>query len=87
MHGTITSGFRVEWRPLADLASVAAEWRALAARALEPRHGQPSHRRPPVFGRDAGAGLVWSGRGRAARLGFFPRVERHRRHRAAGAVG
>jgi len=27
---------RVEWRPLAGLAGIAPEWRALAARALEP---------------------------------------------------
>ncbi len=31
MHGTIESVFRVEWRPLAELGAVAAEWRALAA--------------------------------------------------------
>ena len=36
MHGTIESRFRVEWRPLAELAALASEWRALASRALEP---------------------------------------------------
>ena len=30
------SSVRVEWRPLAELGAIAAEWRELAARALEP---------------------------------------------------
>ena len=82
MHGTIESVFRVEWRPLAELAAIAADWRALAARALEPNvFYEPSFAlaAAPVFGRDAGAGLVWSA-GAAPRLvGFFPaRLERRR---------
>jgi hypothetical protein len=36
VHGTIESTLEVEWRPLAELASIAPEWRALAARALMP---------------------------------------------------
>jgi CelD/BcsL family acetyltransferase involved in cellulose biosynthesis len=82
VHGTITSGFRVEWRPLADLASVAAEWRALAARALEPNvFYEPAFAlaAAPAFGRDAGAGLVWSAEAPRRLVGFFPaRIERHR---------
>ena len=82
MHGTIESVFRVEWRPLADLDSVADEWRALAALALEPNvFYEPAFARAgaPVFGRDAGAGLVWSRTMPPRLLGFFPaRIERRR---------
>ena len=63
MHGTIDSLFRVEWRPLADLDAIATEWRDLAGRALEPNvFYEPSFALAagPVFGRDSGAGLVWS---------------------------
>jgi CelD/BcsL family acetyltransferase involved in cellulose biosynthesis len=82
VHGTIEQAFRVEWRPLGELAAVAAEWWALAARALEPNvFYEPAFARAaaPVFGKDVGAGLVWS-RGSPARLlGFFPaRIERRR---------
>jgi CelD/BcsL family acetyltransferase involved in cellulose biosynthesis len=82
VHGTIDTGYRVEWRPLAELASLADEWRALAARALEPNvFYEPAFAlaAAPVFGRDAGAGLVWS-RGNPARLlALFPaRIERRR---------
>jgi len=82
VHGTIESAFRVEWRPLGELCSVAAEWWALAARALEPNvFYEPAFARAaaPVFGNGVGAGLVWS-RGTPARLlGFFPgRIERWR---------
>ena len=63
MHGTIEQVFRVEWRPLAELAAIAAEWRALAARALEPNvFYDPAFAlaAAPVFGHDVGrrAGLV-----------------------------
>jgi CelD/BcsL family acetyltransferase involved in cellulose biosynthesis len=82
VHGTITSTFRVEWRPLADLAEVAAEWRALAARALEPNvFYEPAFAlaAAPAFGRDAGAGLVWSADAPRRLVGIFPaRIERRR---------
>ena len=82
MHGTIESVFRVEWRPLAELAAVAADWRALADRALEPNvFYDSSFALPaaPVFGRDVGAGLVWSRGASPVLLGLFPaRIERHR---------
>ena len=81
MHGTIESAFRVEWRPLDELGAVAAEWAALAARALEPNvFYEPAFARAAaVFGKEVGAGLVWS-RGSPARLlGVFPaRIERAR---------
>jgi hypothetical protein len=82
VHGTIESVYRVEWRPLDQLCPVAAEWWALAARALEPNvFYEPAFARAaaPVFGHGVGAVLVWS-RGSPARLlGFFPgRIERHR---------
>jgi CelD/BcsL family acetyltransferase involved in cellulose biosynthesis len=79
VHGTIESHFRVEWRPLAELAAIAEEWRALAERAIEPNvFYEPSFAlaAQPVFGRDAGAGLVWS---RGKLCGLFPaRIERQR---------
>ena len=82
MHGTIESLFRVEWRPLAELSPIAAEWRALAGRALEPNvFYEPAFAlaAQPVFGRDVGAGLVWSRSSEPRLLGFFPaRIERRR---------
>ena len=80
MHGTIESAYEVEWRPLAELASIAPEWRALAARALVPNvFYEPAFAlaAQPLFGRDVGATLVWS-RGATRRLlGLFPaRTER-----------
>jgi tetraacyldisaccharide 4'-kinase len=63
VHGTIDSLFRVEWRPLADLGAITADWRALAGSALEPNvFYEPSFAQAaaPVLGRDVGAGLIWS---------------------------
>jgi CelD/BcsL family acetyltransferase involved in cellulose biosynthesis len=81
VHGTIEQVFRVEWRPLAELATFAAEWRALAGRALEPNaFYEPAFAlaAAPVFGCEVGAGLVWS-RTSPKLLGLFPaRVERRR---------
>jgi len=82
VHGTIETTFRVEWRPLAELGDIAAEWRALAERALEPNvFYEPAFAlaAAAVFGPDVGAGLIWS-RAEAPRLvGFFPaRIERRR---------
>jgi CelD/BcsL family acetyltransferase involved in cellulose biosynthesis len=82
VHGTIESTLEVEWRPLADLASIAEEWRALAAHALVPNvFYEPAFALAvqPVFGHDVGATLVWS-RGVTRRLlGLFPaRTERYR---------
>jgi CelD/BcsL family acetyltransferase involved in cellulose biosynthesis len=82
VHGTITSLFRVEWRPLAELAEVAAEWRGLAARALEPNvFYEPAFALAAAasFGHNAGAGLVWSANTPRRLVGVFPaRIERHR---------
>jgi CelD/BcsL family acetyltransferase involved in cellulose biosynthesis len=82
VHGTIESLFRVEWRPLAELAPIAAEWHALAGRALEPNvFYEPSFAlaAQPVFGRDVGAGLVWSRASEPRLLGLFPgRIDRRR---------
>jgi CelD/BcsL family acetyltransferase involved in cellulose biosynthesis len=80
VHGTIDSLLRVEWRPLTDLAAIAADWRALAERSLEPNvFYEPAFAlaAAPVFGGDVGAGLVWS-RSAAPRLvGVFPaQIER-----------
>ncbi len=82
MHGMIETDFRVEWRPLAELAPIAAEWQSLAARALEPNvFLEPAFAlaAAPVFGRDVGAGLVWSRASPLRLMGFFPaRIERRR---------
>jgi CelD/BcsL family acetyltransferase involved in cellulose biosynthesis len=76
------SSFTVEWRKLAALAPIVGEWGALAARALEPNvFYEPAFvlAAAPVFGRDAGAVLVWSGGHPRRLLGFFPmRVQRRR---------
>jgi hypothetical protein len=82
VHGTIDSTFCVEWRPLAELAPIAEQWRALAACALEPNvFYEPAFAlaAQPAFGRDVGAGLVWSRTTPPCLMGFFPaRIERHR---------
>ncbi len=71
-----------EWRPLAQLEAIAGEWRELAEHALEPNvFYEPSFALPAarVFGRDAGAVLVWSQTQPRRLLGFFPaRIERRR---------
>lgn len=73
------NSFTVEWREIAQLASIVSAWRELAARALEPNvFYEPAFAlaAAPVFGRDAGAVLVWSGGHPRRLLGFFPaRVE------------
>ncbi len=82
MHGTLEQAFRVEWRPIADMHAIAAEWRALAVRVVEPNvFYEPAFARAAarVFGNDVGAGLVWSRSMPARLLGFFPaRIERRR---------
>ncbi len=74
------SAFVTEWRPLAALDGLLAEWRSLAARAVEPNvFYEPAFARAaaPVFGADAGAILVWSAGPRLR--GLFPlRIERRR---------
>jgi CelD/BcsL family acetyltransferase involved in cellulose biosynthesis len=74
--------FRVEWRKLSQLAEIAGEWRELAARALVPNvFYEPAFAlaAAPLFGRDAGAVLVWSGTIPRKLLGFFPaRIETRR---------
>lgn len=74
--------FTVEWRELSQLHAIADEWRALATRALarnvfyEPAFALAA---ASVFGRDAGAVLVWSGTAPRELLGFFPaRMEARR---------
>src|SRR5690349_765445 len=63
-----------EWRPLATLGGIAAEWRALARRAAEPNvFYEPAFAlaAAPVLGADAGAVLVRSVEPRRL-IGFFP---------------
>ncbi len=82
MHGMIETDYRVEWRPLAELAPIAAEWQSLADRALEPNvFLEPAFAlaAASVFGRDVGAGLVWSRAAPYRLMGLFPgRIERRR---------
>jgi CelD/BcsL family acetyltransferase involved in cellulose biosynthesis len=64
-----------EWVGLAELEPIAAEWRELAAHAIEPNvFYEPAFalEASKVFGRDAGAVLVWSGTKPRRLLGFFP---------------
>jgi CelD/BcsL family acetyltransferase involved in cellulose biosynthesis len=67
--------FSIEWRPLSELDAIVHQWGELAARALtpnvfyEPAFALAAAR---VFGRDAGAVLVWSGTIPRKLLGFFP---------------
>jgi CelD/BcsL family acetyltransferase involved in cellulose biosynthesis len=70
-----------EWRPLADLAGIADEWRALARRAAEPNvFYAPDFAlaAAPALAPDAGAVLVRTA-GPQQLIGLFPcRIERRR---------
>ena len=70
-----------EWRPLAGLAGVAAEWRALARRAVEPNvFYEPAFAlaAAPALAPDAGAVLVRAA-GQQQLIGLFPcRIEPRR---------
>lgn len=71
-----------EWRPLAGLAAIADDWRALCARAAEPNvFYEPAFARAaaPVFGADVGVVLVWSQAPRRL-LGLFPLRRARRRY-------
>jgi len=73
----------VEWRELSELQPIAGEWGELAARALEPNvFYEPAFllAAAPVFARDAGAMLVWSGSVPRRLLGFFPARRQRRRY-------
>src|SRR5580698_7284552 len=76
------NSFAAEWRSLAELLSVVAEWRELAASSLEPNiFYEPAFalEAAAVFGAETGAVLVWSGTSPRKLLGFFPaRVEQRR---------
>ena len=80
MHAPFSSAFRSEWCSVAALESIADEWRALAARALEPNvFYEPAFAlaAAPVFGADVGAVLVRTAGGRLAGL-FLARIGRWR---------
>jgi CelD/BcsL family acetyltransferase involved in cellulose biosynthesis len=78
MHAPFSNAYRTEWCGLADLAPLADEIRALAARAAEPNvFYEPAFMlaAAPVFGSGSGATLVRSATGRLT--GLFPaRIER-----------
>jgi CelD/BcsL family acetyltransferase involved in cellulose biosynthesis len=71
-----------EWRPLSALTPLVNEWRALAERAIEPNvFYEPSFAlaAASVFGRNAGAVLVWADGAPRKLVGLFPgRVSRRR---------
>lgn len=72
-----------EWRPLADLHSIVPQWKALAARTLEPNiFYEPAFALPAtkVFGRHAGAVLVWSDDTQRHLVGLFPACVEHHRY-------
>ena len=79
----LANSLAVEWRDLSELQSIAGEWAELAARALEPNvFYEPAFllAAAPVFARDAGAMLVWSGGVPRRLLGFFPARRQRRRY-------
>ncbi len=81
MLAPLQTALTTEWRPLAGLGGIAAEWRALARRAAEPNiFYEPAFAlaAAPVLGPDAGAVLVRSVEPRRL-IGLFPcRVETRR---------
>jgi CelD/BcsL family acetyltransferase involved in cellulose biosynthesis len=89
MHAPLSPAFRVEWREASSLTSIADEWRALAARALEPNvFYDPAFMlaAAPVFGVGMRAALVRTAGGRL--VGLFPsQIERPRGSPTAMLVG
>src|ERR1700683_5233204 len=75
--------FAVEWLPLSQLESIVGSWRELASRALVPNvFYEPAFAlaAAPLFGRDVGAVLVWSGTAPRKLLGLFPARRETRRY-------
>ncbi len=73
MHAPLRQTYQVEWRSLAELASIADEWQALAASAIEPNvFYEPAFAlaAAPVFGTDTRAVLVRTMTGKL--VGLFP---------------
>jgi CelD/BcsL family acetyltransferase involved in cellulose biosynthesis len=82
-HRYAVDSFAVEWRELAQLDSIVSDWRELASRALVPNvFYEPAFAlaAAPLFGRDVGAVLVWSGTAPRKLLGFFPARLQTRRY-------
>lgn len=81
MHGTIETLFRVERRPLADLAPVVEDWCALAGRAVEPNvFYEPAFAlgAAAAFGAHVQVFLVWTRQTPAKLVGLFPGSIEHR---------
>jgi CelD/BcsL family acetyltransferase involved in cellulose biosynthesis len=75
--------FTVQWLELSELQSIAGDWRELAERALVPNvFYEPAFAlaAAPLFGRDVGAVLVWSGTAPRKLLGLFPARRESRRY-------
>jgi CelD/BcsL family acetyltransferase involved in cellulose biosynthesis len=78
-----TDSFAVEWLELSQLESIVGDWRELASRALVPNvFYEPAFAlaAAPLFGRDVGAVLVWSGTAPRRLLGLFPARREARRY-------
>jgi hypothetical protein len=72
-----------KWRQFSELSPIVPEWRDLAARALEPNaFYEPAFAlaAAPVFGKEAGAVLVWSGAQPRRLVGLFPACIEKRRY-------
>jgi CelD/BcsL family acetyltransferase involved in cellulose biosynthesis len=83
MHAPPSPTLRVEWRAISDLQSIIAQWRSLAARALEPNvFNEPAFAlaAAPVFGQGCRAMLVWTKGGTL--MGLFPARPTGLRHGA-----
>lgn len=81
LHGTIEARFHVERRPLAELTPAADDWRALAARAVDPNaFYEPAFALAamPAFGTHVQTFLVWTRQTPARLVGLFPCVIEHR---------
>jgi CelD/BcsL family acetyltransferase involved in cellulose biosynthesis len=80
VHGTLHP--QAEWRSLASLKPIVVEWASLAQRAIEPNvFYDPAFAlaAASVFGKDAGAVLIWSHSAPRQLVGFFPAtIERFR---------
>jgi CelD/BcsL family acetyltransferase involved in cellulose biosynthesis len=89
MHAPLSPAFRVEWREASSLTGIADEWRALAARTLEPNvFYDPAFMlaAAPAFGAGLHVALVRTAGGKL--VGLFPsRIERPRGSLPAMLVG
>src|SRR5262249_34673124 len=85
-HAPLDPAFRVEWRDMTALSSLADDWHDLVTRAVEPNvFYEPSFAlaAAPVLGHGAGALAVWS---RQRLMGLLPARIEPRRFGLFGAL-